>query len=186
MKKVLVLLAEGFEMIEGLAVIDVCVRAKLKCDTASISNSREVKSSHGVIIKADKLLKDIAGNQEYDAIVIPGGISGTYNLRDNEDVINIIKDYNNKGKIVAAICAGPIVLNKAEILNGKDVTSHPSVKDEFKDSNYIEDKKVVVSENIITSRGAGTAFDFGLKIITQLGYKEEATNIKKAIMLDFI
>ena len=186
MKKVLVLLAEGFEMIEGLAVIDVCVRAKLKCDTASISNSREVKSSHGVIIKADKLLKDIAGNQEYDAIVIPGGIPGTYNLRDNEDVINIIKDYNNKGKIVAAICAGPIVLNKAEILNGKDVTSHPSVKDEFKDSNYIEDKKVVVSENIITSRGAGTAFDFGLKIIRQLGYKEVATNIKKAIMLDFI
>ena len=103
MKKVLVLLAEGFEMIEGLAVIDVCVRAKLKCDTASISNSREVKSSHGVIIKADKLLKDIAGNQEYDAIVIPGGIPGTYNLRDNEDVINIIKDYNNKGKIVALL-----------------------------------------------------------------------------------
>lgn len=185
MKKVLVLLAEGFEMVEGLSVVDVCIRGNLKCDTVSISNIREVKSSHGVIIKADKLLSE-AKNKEYDAIVMPGGIPGAYNLRDNEDVINLVKNYYNKGKIVSAICAGPIVLNKAEVLNGKDVTSHPSVKDEFKNSNYIEDKKVVVCENVITSRGAGTAFDFGLTIITELGYEEEAKNIKKAIMLDFI
>lgn len=185
MKKVLVLLAEGFEMIEGLAVVDVCIRGKLKCDTASITEIREVKSSHGVIIKADKLFSEVK-NDEYDAIVLPGGIPGAYNLRDNEEVINLVKNYYNKRKIVSAICAAPIVLNKAKVLNGKDITSHPSVKDEFKDSNYIEDKRVVVCKNIITSRGAGTAFDFGLTIIKELGYEEEAKNIKKAIMLDFI
>ena len=185
MKKVLVLLAEGFEMVEGLSVVDVCIRAKLKCDTASITKSREVKSSHGVVITSDKILDEV-NVEEYDALVLPGGIPGALNLRDDDKVIELVKSYYNKGKIVSAICAGPIVLNKAGILDGKDVTSHPSVKDEFKNSNYIENKKVVVYDNVITSRGAGTAFYFGLSILKELGYMEEAENIKKAIMLDFI
>lgn len=185
MKKVLVLLAEGFEMVEGLSVVDVLDRAKVNCDTASIKTVKEVKSSHGVVILADKLLDEV-NLEEYDAVVLPGGIPGALNLRDDNRVIELVKSYYNRGKIVAAICAGPIVLNKAEILNGKDVTSHPSVKDEFRNSNYIEDKKVVVCDNVITSRGAGTAFYFGLSILKELGYKEEAENIKKAIMLDFI
>ncbi|MDO4534297.1 MAG: DJ-1/PfpI family protein [Clostridium perfringens] len=185
MKKVLVLLAEGFEMVEGLSVVDVLVRAKVHCDTASIQSVKEVKSSHGVVVLADKLLDNVS-LKDYDAVVLPGGIPGALNLRDDSRVIDLIKTYYNQGKIVAAICAGPIVLNKAQVLNGKDVTSHPSVKDEFINSNYIEDKKVVVCRNVITSRGAGTAFYFGLSILKELGYEEEAENIKKAIMLDFI
>lgn len=185
MKKVLVLLAEGFEMVEGLSVVDVLVRAKVNCDTVSIKAVKEVKSSHGVVVLADKLLDEI-NLKAYDAVVIPGGIPGALNLRDDSRVIELVKNYYNEGKIVAAICAGPIVLNKAQVLNGKDVTSHPSVKDEFVNSNYIENKKVVVCDNVITSRGAGTAIYFGLSILKELGYNEEAENIKKAIMLDFI
>lgn len=185
MKKVLVLLAQGFEMIEGLAVVDICARAKIQCDTASITNEKEVKSSHGVIIKADKLLDEVI-NENYDALVLPGGMPGSINLRDNEKVINLVKSYNSNKKIVSAICAAPIVLNKAGILNEVDVTSHPSVKEELKNSNYIENQKVVICKNIITSRGAGTALNFGLSIIEKLGYKDEAKTIKEAIMLDFI
>lgn len=183
MKKVLVLLAEGFEMVEALSVVDVCRRAKVKCDTCGLI-TKEVKSSHGVTVLADIVFEN--GNLiDYDALVIPGGMPGSTNLRDDARVIELVKEYNSSRKIVAAVCAAPIVLAEAGIITGKKVTSYPGFEGELDNSIYIEDEVVVVDENIITSRGAGTSLEFGLEILRKLGYEEKAEEIKEGMMINF-
>lgn len=109
---------------------------------------------------------------------------GAANLRDNIRVIELIKDYYATGKIVASICAGPIALAKAGILNGRNVTSYPSVKEQL--GNVIYKEEVVVrDENIITSRGPATALEFSYEIIKALGYEEKAEQIKEAMLVNF-
>lgn len=183
MKKVLVLLADGFEMVEALSVVDVCRRAKLTCDTCGV-RGKEVVSSHGVTVIADRLFEegDLLG---YDALVIPGGMPGSTNLRDDVRVIELVKEYNGSGKIVAAVCAAPIVLAEANIISDKRVTSYPGFEAQLGRCIYKEDEVVVVDENIITSRGAGTSLEFGLEIVRQLGYVKEAEEIKEGMMINF-
>ena len=121
MKKVAVMLANGFEEIEALTVVDIIRRANITCDMFSISGM-EVKGAHDIVVKADKLISEEV--KEYDVIVLPGGMPGATNLRDNEEVIDLVKWFNDNKKIVAAICAAPIVLGKAGIIEGKKVTSY--------------------------------------------------------------
>lgn len=115
MKKVLVFLAEGFETIEALSVVDVCNRAKVTCHACSLTENRTVNSAHGTMVLCDKLISD-DDLETYDAIVLPGGMPGSTNLRDNERVQSLIKKYNKENKIVAAICAAPIALAKVALL----------------------------------------------------------------------
>ena len=122
MKKVAVMLADGFEEIEALTVVDIIRRANITCDMFSVS-SMEVKGAHDIVVKVDKLISEEV--KEYDVIVLPGGMPGATNLRDNEEVIGLVKWFNDNKKIVAAICAAPIVLGKAGIIEGKKVTSYP-------------------------------------------------------------
>ena len=114
MKRVSILLATGFEEIEALAPLDVLRRLNYDVELISMTNSYYVKSSHGVDIKADKLFDLEIMNS--NAVVIPGGLPGAINLRDDDRVISLIKKFFNDNKLVAAICAGPIVLGKANIL----------------------------------------------------------------------
>lgn len=178
MRKVCILLAEGFEEIEALTVSDVMRRADIECDLVSMNKEKKVKSSHGVIIEADKIFDD---NMEYDLVVIPGGMPGATNLRDDERVINLIKEQNKEGKLIGAICAGPITLGKADIIEGRKVTSYPGYEDELPNCEYLEES-VVVDGNIITSRGPATAMAFSYKLLEKLGYEKQAKAISSGML----
>ena len=177
MKKVCVLLADGFEEIEALTVSDIMRRANLTCDLVSI-REKQVESSHGVVVQADKFFDE---DMEYDLVVIPGGVPGAPNLRDDERVIKFVKKQNKEGKLIGAICAGPIVLGKAEIIEGKNITSYPGYEDELPNCEYLEDA-VVVDGNIITSRGPATAMAFSYKLLEKLGYENKVEAISSGML----
>ena len=122
MKKVAVLLAEGFETIEALTSVDILRRAGVTCTTFGI-NEVEVTTSHSITIRADEVLNDEIYN--YDVVILPGGMPGAVNLRDNEKVNEIVKKFYDEGKIVAAICAAPQTLEQFGILDDKKCTSYP-------------------------------------------------------------
>ena len=177
MKKACVLLAEGFEEIEALTVSDIIRRANITCDLVSI-DAKVVKSSHGVVIESDKIFDE---SMEYDLVVLPGGMPGAANLRDDERVIKFIKKQNEEGKLIGAICAAPIVLGKADLTNGRNITSYPGYEDELPNCNYLEDS-VVVDNNIITSRGPATSMAFAYKLLEKLGYGDKAEAIASGML----
>lgn len=177
MKKVGVLLAEGFEEVEALTVNDVMRRANLQCDLISMKD-KYVKSSHNVVVEADKIFDE---SMEYDLIVFPGGLPGATNLRDDERVINFVKKQNEQGKLIGAICAAPIVLGKAGLTENKNITSYPGFEDELTNCNYIEEA-VVVDGNIITSRGPATTLAFAYKLLEELGYSKESQAIQSGML----
>lgn len=180
MKKVACFFADGTEEVELLAVVDVLRRAGVKADLISISGNMPT-SAHGVRIKADMTL-DEADVGQYDAIYIPGGGRGAENLAANEDVIRAIQDFNSREKIVSAICAGPTVLEKAGVLSGHEGTSYPSFEDELSFTLYREDL-VVVSDNIVTSRGPATALLLGFELLRQLDLHNEADKIWDGMLM---
>jgi len=165
MKKIVVLLADGFEESEMIVPVDVLRRAQFQVDLMSI-DSLEVVSSHGLKIIADKTFSE-EGN--YDALFIPGGQPGTNNLVADERVLKLIQRFTLENKIVAAICAAPLVLAKAGVLQAKKVTSYP-MKDSaslFKMANYA-DEDLVVDGKLITGRGVGVVFPFAYALAKSL------------------
>lgn len=169
--KTAVLLADGFEEIEALTVVDIMRRANVVCDMISIKDIN-VTGTHNIEVKADKVIgDDIRG---YDLIVFPGGMPGATNLQENKKVLEIVKYFNENKKYIAAICAAPIVLSSAGIIKNRNITSYPGFENELSGCNY-KQEKVVVDGNLITSRGPATAMEFAYKILAVLGvesYKE--------------
>lgn len=182
MKRVLVLLATGFEEIEALSVVDVIRRAGLTCDMCSLEGDYVV-GTHNIEVRANVNIENL--DNDYDAIVLPGGLPGAYNLRDDNRVINLIKRYNEENKIIGAICAAPEVLEYCGILENKRCTSYPGFIQNKDKVKYIEDEIVVVDENIITSRGPSTAIAFSLEILKQLGYENLYEEIKDGMLVNF-
>lgn len=127
------------------------------------------------------MIDDIKGIDMYDGVVIPGGLPGATNLRDDKRVIEIVEGMNDKGKLIGAICAGPIVLEKAGIIKGKNITSYPGFEDQLTDSSYSE-KSVVKDGNIITSRGPSLAVDFAIEIVSYLLGEDKAQELKDDIL----
>ncbi|MGT2910691.1 DJ-1 family glyoxalase III [Streptococcus cameli] len=165
MAQVAVLLAEGFEEIEALTPVDVLRRAEITCETIGLS-SLEVTGSHGITVKADKVFD---GNlSEYDLIVLPGGMPGSAHLRDHDGVIKALQKASLSHQKIAAICAAPIVLEKAGLLEGKNYTCFPGKEKEIATGNH-QTEIVVVDDNLITSRGAGTALAFSYQLVDILG-----------------
>ncbi|MCF6464487.1 DJ-1 family glyoxalase III [Clostridium sp. Cult2] len=185
MKKVLLLLAEGFEEVEALTTVDYLRRMDIIVDICSITEETKVKGAHRIVVEADKVLKEIDSIKNYDGMVIPGGLPGATNLRDDGRVIDMVKEFNDGGKLVAAICAGPIVLERAGIIKGKKVTSYPGFEGDLKESEY-KDDLVVQDNNIITARGPAVAVYFALKIVENLVGKEKKEELKKDILLDMV
>ncbi|QBD85237.1 DJ-1/PfpI family protein [Clostridium tetani] len=179
-KKIVVMLAKGFEEIEALTVVDILRRVGVDCKTCSITEEKMVKGAHNIYVKSDTLLKDFK-EYEFSGIVLPGGMPGATNLRDNKTVIGIIKEFNDENKLIAAICAAPIVLKEADIVENKNITSYPGFEEELKGSNYKEDK-VVQHGNIITSRGPSTAIDFTFKILENIIDEKELEELKKSML----
>ncbi|MDD3225047.1 MAG: DJ-1/PfpI family protein [Clostridium sp.] len=183
MSKVLLFLADGFEEIEALTVVDVLRRADIKCDMCSIKDEF-VDGTHGIKVKADLNLNGVK-TEEYDAVVLPGGMPGAENLRQNKSVIETVKKFNEDKKIVAAICAAPIVLNEAGIIKNKVITSYPDFKDKLTCKKYVEEK-VFEDGNIITSRGPATAIYFALKLVEKIDCLKTSEKIKSEMLLNFV
>lgn len=179
--KILELLADGNETIELLTVVDYLRRAEIEIDMVSTTGNINLVTSHGVKYQADYLLEDI-NPDDYDGVYIPGGTKGAESLRDNEKVIEIIKDFNKEEKLIAAICAGPIVLDKAGILHDKKVTSFPTIKDELKNiGEYIDDEIVVTDGNITTSRGAAVTNYLALRLIEIIKGEKAKEDVKYGV-----
>lgn len=170
--KVAMMLANGFETVEAFLVVDILRRAQIAVTTMSIHEQLEVTSSHQVTVLADALLDDSI--YDYDMILLPGGMPGATNLRDDHRVIEAIQYFHENDRYIGAICAAPIVLAKAGIETNKNLTSYPD--DEYKNilskANYI-DEAVVIDGKLITSRGPATTFDYAYAIIELLGVDSE-------------
>lgn len=179
MAEVIVFLADGFEEIEALTVVDLLRRADIKVTTVGISNNIEVKGGHDILVKADTTLEKMPSS--YDALILPGGAVGTKNLLESDKVISIVKESFKKGIVCAAICAAPKVLGKAGILEGKKATCYPGCEEGLKGAT-LENKPVVKDGNIITSRGVGTAIDFALELIRTLKDENTAQKISSQIL----
>ena len=180
--KIMVFLADGFEEVEALTVVDYLRRMDIDVDMLAIGKDKQVKGSHGIEVFANILLKDLKA-ESYDGLVIPGGLPGATKLQKNKEVIAIVRDFHEKGKLVAAICAGPIVLQEAGILNEKKFTCYPGFEEDIKDGLYTN-KSVVVDGNIITSKGPALAVDFALTLVTYLLGQEKSQELKKNILYD--
>lgn len=180
--KTIVFLAEGFEEIEALTVVDYLRRVEgMTVDTVSIGEGLQVVGAHNIEVKADKNIKELQDVTLYDAVVIPGGMPGATNLRDHADVIKIVQELNGMGKLVAAICAGPIVLERAGIIDGKKVTSYPGFDKDLPNSIYKEEG-VVIDGNTITARGPAKAVDFAIEIVKYLAGEARAEELKVNIL----
>ena len=180
MSKVAICIAEGCEEIEALTVVDLLRRAGIDIDMISVMNIGRGKGSHNISFTTDKNMKDINWG-EYDAVVLPGGMPGTNNLRDNANVVHTVQTFFEQGKLVAAICAAPTVFGTAGILKDKKACCYPGMEDGLLGAT-VSMEPVVVDGNIITSRGMGTAIDFGLAIIEYLIDKEAADNMAEKIV----
>lgn len=181
-KKILVPVADGIEMIEALSIVDVFRRAGADVDIASV-NDLVITSSHNVKITADKLIADCA-EEEYDLVAVPGGIPGAENLRNSTILADILKKQNSANKFYGAICASPaLVLEHHGLLEGKQATGHPLFVDNL--SNMADPGlKVVVDGNCITSRGAGTAVDFGLELLGIVMGDEKKREVAKGMVVN--
>ncbi|MCF0108803.1 MAG: DJ-1/PfpI family protein [Erysipelotrichaceae bacterium] len=165
MTKVAVLFAPGFEEGEALTIVDIMRRANIACDIVGFEEV--VEGCHQISVKADVLLNDHLAD-DYDMVVLPGGLPGATNLRDNETVISAIQKMNKEGKWVAAMCAAPLALERAGVLEGKRFTAYVGYDEKIHQGTFCEDK-VVVDGNLVTSRGPATAYAFAYKLVDVLG-----------------
>lgn len=182
MAKIAVCMADGCEEIEALTVVDVLRRAKMDVATLSINGKKQVTGSHQVTFETDGLIEE-AKWEDFDGIVLPGGMPGTIHLGECGAVTERIRQFADEGKLVAAICAAPSVLGENGLLEGKRATSYPGFEDKMKGAEYVTDP-VAVDGNIITSRGMGTAIDFALSIVAYFTDKENAAQLGESFMYD--
>lgn len=182
MPNALILLANGFEEVEAMAVVDVLRRGEIKIVVAGL-NAGYVESARGVKVIPDTTIDNINAD-DYDILILPGGVPGTDNLNADERVKRLILEFSNKGKLTGAICAAPSILAGLGLLEGKKVTSYPTYKEKLGKVDYKEEK-VVVDGNILTSRGPATALCFALAIVERLAGKTKADELKQKMLIDY-
>ena len=176
--KILVFLANGFEDVEAITVIDYLRRADIDVTTVSTHDSNDVESKSNIIIKANTNLADI-NPSAYDGLYIPGGTQGAESLRDDDRVIDIVKAFDDEEKLIAAICAGPIVLNRAGVLADKRATSFPDLKDDIDNVlEYVDNQLVVTDGNITTSRGAAVTVYLAMRLVEIIKGPEAVEDLK--------
>lgn len=172
-------MADGFEEVEGLTVVDILRRAGVEIQTVSIMGRKNVISSHQVEIMADCLFEEISDDAEM--LVLPGGIPGTPNLKAHQGLDALIRTSAERGIYLAAICAAPTVYGAKGLLQGKKATCYPGMENELTGA-VVSYENVVVDGNYVTSRGLGTAIEFGLKLAELLKGKDMADLIAEKIV----
>lgn len=178
--QILFLMADGFEETEFVTPFDYWQRAGFQVTMASISDSLQVTGGHGLPVTADALLKELALDA-FDAVCLPGGGLGVKNLSASEEVANVVRDFDQKGKFVFAICAAPLVLSKAGLLVDRKATCFPGCEVDMNCKEFLEDR-VVVDGKLVTSRGAGTAEEFAFECIAQMGGRELSEKIRNQVV----
>ncbi|MBN2869418.1 MAG: DJ-1/PfpI family protein [Campylobacterales bacterium] len=184
MSKVLVPIAEGFEEIEAIALIDVMRRGGIEVIMGSLEDQLMVKGAHGVVVRADRPIEGL-GADELDMIVLPGGWGGTKALAQDATVQSLLKEMDAKGKNIGAICAAPFALEAAGVLK-EGYTCYPSIEEQLQTPGFQGAKHdVVESGNVMTSRGPGTAICFGLAIVKKLVGDKAAEGLKAGLLADY-
>lgn len=181
MARVVVPLADGFEEIEAMSIIDILRRAGIEVVVAGLHDGY-ITSARGVKVIPDTTIETVKA-EEFDMIVLPGGQPGSDNLNTDQRVRNLLVEFYSRGKLTGAICAAPYVLANAGILQGRKATSYPTYKEKITGAEYVEED-VVEDGNVITSRGPATAASFAFKIVEKLKGKETAENIRKAMLFE--
>lgn len=180
MSRLAVFFAQGFEEIEALTVVDICRRGGVETDMVSVTGENEVTGSHGISVITDKKFEEVDFG-EYDMIVLPGGMPGTKNLEAHPGLMAQVDDFYATGKYIGAICAAPSIFGHKGILRGKRACSYPSFESHLEGAE-VTSGPVEVSGNVITSRGMGTAIDFGLVILGIFCGSEKADELAKGIV----
>ena len=175
-----VFLADGFEEIEALSVVDILRRCQIEVQTVSITENKQVTGSHGIPVLADITLEQ-ANTDTAQALILPGGLPGSDNLQSCKPLEDVLKKAAKEGRIVAAICAAPKVLGAFGLLAGKKATCYPGFEKELLGATPLTEK-VVRDGNAITSRGAGTAADFAFALADALGGNPDP--IRKGMLFD--
>lgn len=177
--KVALLLANGFEEIEALTPLDMLRRAGVTAYTVGIGGET-ITGSHGIKVIADTT-DALTAPDDYDAVILPGGMPGATNLDASPFTDEILRSVNKKGGLIAAICAAPLVLGRRGMLSGRSATCYPGFENELIGA-ISSDAAVVCDGNVITARGMGVALDFAKAIVTKLCGSDTAATISCAIM----
>lgn len=180
MAKVGVFFGTGYEEVEALAVVDVLRRGGIEVSMVSITGERSVTSSHQVTVQMDELLEDVRF-EELDMIMLPGGMPGTKNLEACAPLMEQVDAFYAGGKWIAAICAGPSIFGHRGILKGRNACSYPGMESHLEGAD-VSQNPVEVSDNVITSRGMGTAIELGLVILGIFQGKEQAEKMADTIV----
>jgi 4-methyl-5(b-hydroxyethyl)-thiazole monophosphate biosynthesis len=180
MKRIFVHLAYGFEEVEAITPVDVLRRAGCEVVTVSVTGTKEVRGAHGITIFADRLFEESDYDQA-DMILLPGGQPGSDNLNEHEGLKKQIKIFHQQGKMIAAICAAPLVLGSTGVLKGKKATCFPGVEPKLTGATCTGNP-VEIDGNITTGKGPGVALKFSLALVEQLVGRAKATELRRAMI----
>ena len=176
---VLVVLANGFEEIEALTVVDLLRRAELEVVTVGVEGEM-ITGSHDITVKADRQLADLDDGADFNMIVLPGGMPGSKTLREHERVQALVKAMAGAGRFVAAICAAPMALAEAGLLRDKKVTCFPGALADFP-ACVSSGAPVERDGRLITARGPGVATEFALALIEALAGQERSDQVNSRL-----
>lgn len=180
MPKIIVPISNGFEEIEAISVIDICRRANIEVKIAAVEELLTV-GAHNIKIHADCKIEDI-NSDDFDMIVLPGGLPNAFTLAENNKVQSLLKEFKEKKKKIAAICAAPYALHKADVLN-ENFTCYPSFEEKIRLNGYHNNDSIVIDNDVITSRGPATAMVFALEIVNILCGEETYNQVKNGLLL---
>jgi protein deglycase len=181
-KKVVVVLAEGFDEIEAAAPIDVMRRAGLSVTVAGLDGANE-RGTNGLVFTTDVSFHDV-NIADYDAIVLPGGLPGADNLAKSDVVISAVREAAKNGKVVAAICASPaLVLVRSGVLDGRRATCYPGMESNFSDKTRYVKAETVTDGNLITANGPGSSMLFGIAIVDKMVGHETALDLESGLLI---
>lgn len=183
MSRVLVPLANGFEEIEAINIIDVLRRGGIEVLVASLDAAMTVQGAHNVRVLTDMTIDDV-DVKTLDMIVLPGGWGGTVALRDDVNIQRILKEMDKEGKNIGAICAAPLALHTAGVLK-HNYTCYPSIEDQIREDGFSDKEMVVQDANVMTSRGPATAICFGLQIVKKLKGTQKYSEVKSALLATY-
>ncbi len=183
-KKVLIGVADGTEELEAVTIIDVLRRAEIDVTVASVAPGHQVTCSRGVQLVADVLMGECV-DDEWDAVLVPGGMPGAQNLSDSEAFVSLLKRQHQDRKTIGAICAAPyVVLACHGLLEGKSATAYPGFREELKTAGVTpSDEVVVIDDHVITSQGPGTAMQFALAVVTRLCGEEVSHQVADGLLV---
>lgn len=179
MKRAVVVLADGFEEIEAISVVDILRRAGVDAKFAGLE-CKFPNGAHNIKVEADILLSDVLA-KDFDMIVLPGGLPGAEHLANSKDLQDLLKKFDENAKFIAAICAAPMALASAGVLK-QSYTCYPGFEGRVKSCGYTGSENVVRSDNIITSRGPATAMEFALELVRNLCGEQIYADVKDGLL----